>query len=510
MKHWHALLALIVLLTLARIATTHRVFSQTFDEPYHLIAGYDVLVNGNYRTDPPHPPLRALFALPFLDTPSPAGTDVLARGNALLLRNERYTQNIARARLGNLLFVAIGIIVVAAWARRLLSPKAGLVAAALYASLPPVLAHGGLATTDMASAATLPLALFALDVFLERSTWRNTTLLGLAMAAGMLSKYSFLLFFPVCAAILFVIRRRFPAARIAVATLITALVVWAAYGFAFETMQSADPRSRDMAREVFGSSWIADVPVPAPMLAVGVLEVKRHDLHGHRAFLLGEHSDEGWWYYFPVALFYKTPIPFLLLALIGGALLARRAPEVVLIALAILGLVMTSSINIGVRHVLPIYAPLAIAAAAAVMRMKWTGIALAAWLVVGSALAHPDYLPWFNAFAGNQPERILADSNLDWGQDALRLARYARQEKLPHITTSLLGTTPLDQIGLPPRTELRVFEPLHGWVAISEGHLILGRALDPKIAQWLDREFGPKTYRRIGKTIRLYHFPPMV
>lgn len=507
LKHWHAWLALIVVLTLARVATTHRVFSQTFDEPYHLIAGYDVLVNRNYLTDPQHPPLRALFAIPFMQTPNPAGSDILSRGNALLLRNDRYTQNVARARLGNLLFVAIGIIAVAVWARRILSPKAGLIAAVLYASLPPVLAHGGLATTDMPGAAMLALALFALDTLLLRSTWRNTIFLGIAMAAALLAKYSFPLFFPVCAAILFVVRRRFPLARLAVATLITAVLAWTAYGFTFGTMQSADPRSRDMAQEVFGSARIADIPVPAPMLAVGALEVKRHDLRGHRAFLLGEFSDKGWWYYFPVAVLYKTPIAFLLLALIGCVLLARRSPEVALIALAILGLAMTSSINIGVRHVLPIYTPLAIAAAAAVTRIKWAGLALAAWLVVGVALAHPDYLPWFNAFAGNQPERILSDSNLDWGQDALRLARYAREEKLPHLTTSILGTTPLDRIGLPPRTEMRVFEPLHGWVAISEGHLILGRALDPKIAQWLDREFGPKTYKRIGKTIRLYHFP---
>lgn len=508
---WRVLLTLIVLLTLGRIATTHRVFSQTFDEPYHLISGYDVLTKGSYTADPQHPPLaRVLFALPFLDAPDPAGSDALTRGNELLLRNERYTQNVARARLGNLPFVALGIVMVALWGRRVLGPGAGLLAALLFASLPPVLAHGGLATTDMSIAATLPLALFALDVLLERPTWRNALWLGLAIAAGLLSKYSFLIYFPACAGVLFAVRRRFPLLRLATATAIAALLTWGAYSFTFDTMQHVDGRAREMAKEVTGSEWIADVPLPAPVFFSGALEVKRHDLRGHKGYLFGQFSETGWWYYFPVAIFFKTPIAFLLLALIGVALLARRAPEVALTALAILLVAMTSRINIGVRHVLPIYAPLSIAAAAAVVtlqRLRWMNVALVAWLVAGLAFAHPDYLPWMNAFAGEHPEQVLNDSNFDWGEDALRLARVARKERIPHITTSLLGTTPLDHIGLPPRSELQAMQPAHGWVAISEMHLALGRSISPEVARWLDQLFAGRPYRRVGKTIRLYKLP---
>jgi Ca2+/Na+ antiporter len=504
-KNWWLWVGLVVLVTLVRIATTHRVFSQTFDEPYHLVAAYDVLTKRDYRADPQHPPARAIFALPFLGSPDPQGPDVQSRGNALLLRNERYTQNIARARLGNLLFVAVGIIAIALWGRRVLGPTGGLVAAVAYASIPSILGHGGVATTDMAGAATIPLALFALDVLLERTTWRNAILLGGAMGLALLSKFSFVMFFPAGALVLFIARRRFPVLQLLVATLLCAFLAWAAYSFTFGTMQSVDPRAREMASEVLGTATIADIPVPAPQMFTGILEVKRHDIRGHTAFLFGESSEKGWWYYFPVALLYKTPIAFLLLALLG----ARRAFVPFLIALAILGAAMTSHINIGVRHVLPLYAPLAICVAAAFVHLprKWIGYPLMAWLVAGVALAHPDYLPWFNAFAGNQPERILNDSNLDWGQDALRLVRYARREKIPHITTSILGSTPLDHIGLPPRTELQAMQPAHGYVAISEGHIAFGRAMSPEIAKWLDDLFGNKPYKRIGKSIRLYHLP---
>src|SRR5207248_11714635 len=112
----------------ARVATTYRVFSQTNDEPFHLAAGYDFLLTGRQTSDPQHPPLaRVFFALPFLRTPPPASTDGLTRGNALLLRDDRYTQNLGRARIGNLLFLAIGIAAVALWARHLISPAAGLI-----------------------------------------------------------------------------------------------------------------------------------------------------------------------------------------------------------------------------------------------------------------------------------------------------------------------------------------------------------------------------------------------
>src|SRR5213079_1236733 len=139
--------------------------------------------------------------------------------------------------------------------------------------------------------------------------------------------------------------------------------------------------------------------------------------------------------------------------------------EIPLIALAILAVAMTSHINIGARHVIPIYAPMAVAAAFAVVelrRFRIASAALVAWLVIGSAAAHPDYLPWFNAFAGSHPERILNDSNLDWGQDVLRLVRTSRAMKIPQLTVSLNGTADLDRIGLPPHATLEAMSDVHG------------------------------------------------
>jgi 4-amino-4-deoxy-L-arabinose transferase-like glycosyltransferase len=507
---WTSLLGVIILVTVARIATTYRVFSQTADEPIHIAAGYDFLKTGRQLADPQHPPLaRIFFALPFLDAAPSANTDGVTHGNELLLRNDRYTQNLGRVRPGNLLFVAIGIIAVALWARHAISPMAGLIAACLFASMPPILAHGGLATTDMAVTAMLPAALYAFMLLLERPSWPRTAVFGCLIAAGLLSKYSFLVYFPVAALVLVIVRRRLPLLKIFVAALIAFFIVWATFRFTFTTLQSADSRATEMCAEVFHApSMATDFRLPAPDFINGVIEVARHDRRGHRAFLFDEMRDSGWWYYFPVALFFKTPIPFLVLALAGcSLLLVRRMPEVPLISLCILAMAMTSHLNLGVRHVMPIYAPLAVAAAFFVVefqRWRIVSIAFLCWLFIGVAAAHPDYLPWFNAFAGAHPERILNDSNLDWGQDVLRLVRTARAKKIRHLTTSLSGTADLDRIGLPPHTTLEAMSSVHGWLAISEMMLAQGNAYSPAVRDWLRKLLDGKKYERIGASIRLY------
>jgi hypothetical protein len=512
-RRWSILLTLLIVFTAARVATTYRVFSQTMDEPFHLAAGYDFLLTGRQLSDPQHPPLaRVFFALPFLRTPPPATTDGLARGNALLLRDDRYTQNLGRARIGNLIFLAIGIAAVALRARDLVSPAAGLIAALLFASTPAILAHAGLATTDMAVAAMVPAALYALTRFLDSPTTPRTILLGIVIGLGLLSKYSFIVYFPIAALVLLIVRRRFPLLKLAAACGVAALLVWATFRFSCSTLQTADPRAVEMCAEVFHAPWLANVRLPAPDYINGLIEVARHDRRGHRAFLFGHMNDDrGWLYYFPVALFFKTPIPLLLLAIGGIAILfARRRFEIPLIALGILGIAMTSHINIGIRHLLPIYAPLAIAAAYVVIelrRLRAVSIALVAWLVIGMGIAYPDYLPWFNAFAGSHPETILNDSNLDWGQDVLRLVRTSRALKIDHLTTSLATTADLDRIGLPPHTNLEAMSEVHGKLAISEMMLAQGNAYSPAVHDWLTRLLGNQPYRHVGKSIRLYMLP---
>ena len=100
-----ALFVVLALVPLIRVASTLRVFSQTIDEPAHISAGMEWLVQGTYNRDPEHPPLaRLMFGLwPYLE----GARDIDA--GVLLARHDRYRHNLATSRAGNLVFLAMAM-----------------------------------------------------------------------------------------------------------------------------------------------------------------------------------------------------------------------------------------------------------------------------------------------------------------------------------------------------------------------------------------------------------------
>jgi hypothetical protein len=184
-------------------------------------------------------------------------------------------------------------------------------------------------------------------------------------------------------------------------------------------------------------------------------------------------------------------------------------------------------INIGVRHVLPVYTLLAIAAGAGLVALfqsdHWRvasralGILLLAWFTVASAAAHPDYLPYFNEMAGAEPQRIAVDSDLDWNQDVKRLSARLRELGAARVWIHCDGCVEFTRRGLPPIPGmpaevnlLKPYEPVEGWVAVSEWTIRVRFAWEKIVAgrsdgpwDWLEKY----PYERIGKGFRLYHVP---
>jgi hypothetical protein len=170
------------------------------------------------------------------------------------------------------------------------------------------------------------------------------------------------------------------------------------------------------------------------------------------SYLLGETSATGWWYYFPLALLFKTPVGTILVLFVSFVLglkgLARQNGRgfaslwtVACIALPVaihLGYAMGSNLNIGLRHVLPVYPFMYLAAGAIVAktlaRATRRVVILAGLLGLSIAIetlaAFPNYIAFFNtpaSRASHQGLDLLADSNLDWGQDLPLLAEWQRQ-----------------------------------------------------------------------------------
>src|SRR5437763_2062214 len=142
-------LFVIVLVALVRVAATYAVFGQTFDEPAHIACGVELATTGRYTLEPQHPPLARWAIGLTAHTALPDRATVWQRGNAILYAG-KYVRNLAAARAGILLFLALAIVVTWSWSRRLYGDGVALLAALLVSTTPVLLAHAGLATTDAA------------------------------------------------------------------------------------------------------------------------------------------------------------------------------------------------------------------------------------------------------------------------------------------------------------------------------------------------------------------------
>ena len=288
--------AALIAICIARVAAVSAYYGPTNDEAAHIAGGYDML-HGIPGFDIEHPPLaRIFFAWPLRNVPSPAVHDMFSfrRGGALLASGD-YLANLVRVRRGNLVFLAAMLIAVFLWTRREFGDVAALIALTLVSTLPPILAHASIATTDLAVTAMLPIALLAVMIWLERPSLLRTILLAAAIGAGMLSKFSFPVFFGM--ALVFLLPGRFTPAHLrpaAIALALAALMVWGGYRFTFGTLGVAHPRGVEMAH-LGAFDWIADVPVPAPLFFGGLLDVKLHNDRGHDAYLFGRWTREGRW-----------------------------------------------------------------------------------------------------------------------------------------------------------------------------------------------------------------------
>ena len=548
-------LLLIIAGSCALAAGCWRVYSNTWDEPEHLAAGVELLDRGRYEYDTEHPPLaRILLAVgPWLagahsyGTPPPDGT---LEGRDILYSGGHYWLYLTLARLGALPFLALLLFAAWLWARRLIpSTGAALVSVALLASIPPILGHGALASLDVAAAATALLAFYALQVWLSAPSWRAALLFGLAAGVALVTKFSAVPFVALALVTLgitqFLLARRAapasspaPARRYALGLVLAALAalvpVFLAYG----------PRAGDTAGVAVRFDWAVDyllqhkgfdhalgvwltrLPLPHELkdLVNGIMAVKAHNDAGHLAYFMGEVRHDGWWYFYLVALAVKTPIPVLVAGTAGLVWLAAAgvrardswalAPAVLVVTILVFASTF-SRINIGIRHVLIVYPFLAVGAGYLLWRgWRWATAlaspraALAAKTAVLGLLlwqfstlwrAFPDYLPYFNE-AVREPQRILVDSDLDWGQDLRRLEWRAAQLGIPKLNLAYRGTAVLTKEPLPPFVVLPPRQPASGWVAVSA----LARTRNAADYAWLD---GYQPLERVGKTIDLYYIP---
>ena len=467
---------LAVHLGLAAHSVRHK--SNTFDELIHLTSGYSYWKYNDYRFQPENgnfPQRWAAVPLLFMDLAFPeAGLNVHDAAHEFFFRLGN-DGNVMLFR-GRMMIAGLSLVLglgVWFWASRIFGPGGGLISLALYCFSPTILAHGRLTTSDLAAALFFILSVGTAWKLLHRITLATVLGAALAVSGLLLSKMSGVLILPVSVLLVLarvlwgagrptrlgnvcLIRSRAgQAAAAAVAALAVAsiclTVIWGAYGFRYESSAG-----QAVAEELPDAAWQKQLegagglkPAIAWMRAARLLPEAY--LYGFTyvvsnarerpAFLMGQYSDTGWWYFFPFCLAVKTPLVSLLVIFIAALALVDNRNRDAWYALSPLfcffavywAAAVSANINIGHRHILPVYPAMFIVAGAAA---RWRAVSgrgfailaplVAVVLVFETQWVHPHYLAFFNAAAGGPSNgyRLLADSSLDWGQDLPGLARW--------------------------------------------------------------------------------------
>ncbi len=502
-----------------RISAGYPIFTQTYDEQAHLAAGMQMLNLHRYDYETLHPPLARLMIalLPYYNDLSPTMRDYMkyhswggmwVLGDTILYKNNDYFHNLTLARMGILPFYVIAVLTVWVWCRRFYGLPVALISTLLFSTLPVILGHSMVATTDMALTAMLTLTLFTGQIWVQQPNWRQSMYTGVTAGLAILSKMSALIFLPFCIKAIQLYKQHM-APDTSSLPLKQKLLLGAIIAFS-------------LSFTIWSGYLFINFPayLGFERLIDGFDALLFKQMRGQGFYLLGEFNGHAW-YYFPMMLALKTPVGFSLL-FVAGLIPMRhyikqkqwQCVTPLLITLIILLISSTSRINIGVRHVLCVYPFLAIIAGVgavylwkqSTLLLKALPLLLVGWHLVSSGLVHPYYISYFNELV-QHPEEIALDSDLDWGQDLYLLSQEVKKRGISLTALYYRGMAHPDYFGLPShnlcyeKDTLPHGKPTPGWYAISLGCLKATRA---KQLAWL-KDYTPVA--KAGTSIWLYYVP---
>ena len=455
MRNKAALAAGIIALAFAVVSASAMLrTSATFDEIVFMSVGARGFHMGDFSLVTDHPRLaQYLYGLPvFLSGITYPGETVL---DLNMMPRYIYSRgllwgvgNPAESLLMHARIVAVALGAATVWlsyffARRHMGSTAAVAAAVLVALLPDMLAHSGVAYNDIALALAFLVSLYAIDAAVRDPSPRRACLAGLSIALAVCVKYSGVVLLPIAGTLLAFEalsgRWRQPAWRKAVeiATLAGILTCYLAIVLVYLGDWKLAEFTRGMVEGFKGAS-------------------------GRTAFLLGERYVGGRWYYFPLMFFLKTPVALhvlVLLAAIGAWAALRggisrellshkaRAPAVG-VAFFAAGLV-TSQLNIGFRHALPMLPPLCILVAQGLEPLWNRGRGLyrivlsllVASLAFSSLSAYPYFLSYVSEYVKARPTyETVADSGTDWGQGLIGLREFMNEQGVKEVALGYVGS----------------------------------------------------------------------
>ena len=469
--------------------------SVTIDEVSHIGAGVSYLQKFDLRLNEEHPPLpKVLAALPLVlrgthadyshiswtvsEKFFPAFLGQWVFGEWLLTKWNDPVTTLAWARLPMLLLTLTLGWVLYVYARRLGGNWGGLLCLSIYVSTPAFITFGPLVHTDIAVTLFSLVAFWRFAEIWQNPSRKNAMLFALSLAGALLSKFTAgILFFAFAAFALSTRWRAVPGQPLAKpearawrrlrwrATLQG--ILWAAVAvYLFYFLFSLNQTSDVLYRLGHGAAAVPlrRLLMPPWLYLRGVLMVL---ITGSRpTFILGHSYPHGVWFYFPILFVLKSPLGFLGLLALAGALALKQngrgegnAPaipaelaihwRVLWVSLVVFtGFCLLSRLDLSIRHFSVPLALLILLLAAEprmVERLRLSAptagrlIRAVAGVLALSCLftavrLYPYYFPYVNALSLGHPAYALVnDSNLDWNQSLPEVKRFADQHGLHRI-----------------------------------------------------------------------------
>jgi len=551
--------------------------SATMDEVAHLPAGYSYLTQKDMRLNPEHPPLiKDLAAIPLLfikniNFPSEIKDwkeDINGQWgfgyNFLYNSGNPADQMIFWGRIPIILILILLGFYIFKWARELFDNKVGLLSLFLFSFSPTFLAHGRLITTDVGAAAGIFIATYYFIRALQTPTKKNIILAGISFGIAELFKFSVILlipFFIILALAWWIIKSGNFKKTLKILILVLVIgyiLIWPIYQYHVWNYP-LERQVRDS--EVFLAAYPDFIKKPLlfaagkPILGAysyyltGLFMVFHRAAFGHTTYFLGEISNLGWKSYFPIVYLIKEPLAFhilTLIALLYASFLIQKPfwqnslnrirdwikshfPEFAMICFIGIywAISLISNLNIGVRHLLPIF-PFTILLVSAVtinflrapfLKLKYAILGvLILWQATSVISIYPHFLAYFNELVGGPDNgyTYTVNSNLDWGQDLKRLEKWVDENKIEKIYVDYFGGGEVKYYlkekfapwwGQRNQKEL----PKESYLAVSATFLQCGRGEPvPGFEQpsgyyrWLN-EYEPVA--KIGYSIFVYYIP---
>jgi len=411
------------------------------------------------------------------------------------------------ARLPMILLLIVCGFFIFKFAKKFFDEKVAILALFLFSFSPTFLAHGRLVTTDVGAAFGVVLATFYFLKALKEPTRKNIILAGIGLGISQLLKFSLILLIPFFVLLSVIWAFTFRAWRKPLKVLISCLALWVLlvwvvyalqiYNYPPErqlrdtrmTLESYAGGSSSIKETCFSPTSIekikrcpaeiiilaSDKPIIRPLAhyGLGLLMVFQRASGGHTTYFLGEVTAAGWRHYFPFVYLIKEPLAFHILWILALCYFAFKIQKpfwqrpffrlknfikehfvefsMILWLLIYWATSIKSNLNIGVRHLLPVFPFTIILTARGIIfwlentkykKLAYTILAiLLFWQAVSVLKVYPHFLAYANEIVGGPDKLYLytVNSNLDWGQDLKRLKKWVEENKIEKIYLDYFG-----------------------------------------------------------------------